>query len=129
MIMSINDLLADDTLIPTMLVLFVVIMVIAIPVGISMSKKTNSNIYGDDEIGLTQEEKNVKIIARRTTPHPLNQSVMINMVVFEFVNGRRIELAIKDPNIYGVMVEGDYGTLKYYGKKFISFQRGSNREI
>lgn len=127
--MSINDLLADDTLIPTMLVLFVVIMVIAIPVGISMSKKTNSNIYGDDEIGLTQEEKNVKIIARRTTPHPLNQSVMINMVVFEFVNGRRIELAIKDPNIYGVMVEGDYGTLKYYGKKFISFQRGSNREI
>ena len=129
--MSINDLLDADLTMPIIIafIIIAIVMIIAIPAGLKAAKKTNNNIYGDDEIGLTQEEKNVKIIARRTTPHPLNQSVMINMVVFEFVNGRRIELAIKDPNIYGVMVEGDYGTLKYYGKKFISFQRGSNREI
>ena len=54
--------------------------------------------------------------------------VMINMVVFELANGSRVELAIKDPNTYGIMVEGDRGTLKYQGKKFVGFERGSNNE-
>lgn len=124
--MSINDLLDSEILIPAMLVIFVVVMIFAIPTGLAMSKKTNNNIYGDDEYGETKEAKNVKIIARRTSPHPLNQTVMINMVVFELANGSRIELAIKDPNT--IMVEGDRGTLKYQGKKFISFERGTENE-
>lgn len=99
-----------------MLVLFVVTMIIAIPTRLAMNKDTNNNIYGDDEYGEIKTEKNVKIIARRITPHPLNQAVMINKVVFELANGERIELAIKDPNIYGVMVEDDCGTLKYQGE-------------
>lgn len=70
----------------------------------------------------------IKKKTRRTTPHPLNQAVMINMVVFELANGSRVELAIKDPNTYGVMVEGDRGTLKYLGKKFVSFERGNSNE-
>ncbi len=126
--MSINDLLDSEILIPAMLVIFVVVMIFAIPAGLAMGKKTNNNIYGDDEYGATKEEKNAKIIARRTTPHPLNQAVMINMVVFELANGSRVELAIKDPNTYGIMVEGDRGTLKYQGKKFVGFERGSNNE-
>lgn len=126
--MSINDLLDSEVMIPAMLVIFVVIMIFAIPAGLAMGKKTNNNIYGDDEYGATKEEKNAKIIARRTTPHPLNQAVMINMVVFELANGSRVELAIKDPNTYGIMVEGDCGTLKYQGKKFISFERGIESE-
>lgn len=126
--MSVNDLLDSEVFIPAMLVIFVVVMIFAIPAGLAMSKKTNNNIYGDDEYGATKEEKNAKIIARRTTPHPLNQAVMINMVVFELANGSRIELAIKDPNTYGIMVEGDRGTLKYQGKKFVGFERGSNNE-
>lgn len=126
--MSINDLLDSEILIPAMLVIFVVVMIFAIPAGLAMGKKTNNNIYGDDEFGATKEEKNAKIIARRTTPHPLNQAVMINMVMFELANGSRIELAIKDPNTYGIMVEGDRGTLKYQGKKFVGFERGSNNE-
>lgn len=126
--MSINDLLDSEAIIPAMLVIFVVIMIFAIPTGLAIGKKTNNDIYGDDEYGATQVEKNAKIIARRTTPHPLNQAVMINMVVFELANGSRIELAIKDPNTYGIVVEGDCGTLKYQGKKFIGFERGSNNE-
>lgn len=126
--MSVNDLLDSEVFIPAMLVIFVVVMIFAIPAGLAMSKKTNNNIYGDDEYGATKEEKNAKIIARRTTPHPLNQAVIINMVVFELANGSRVELAIKDPNTYGIMVEGDRGTLKYQGKKFVGFERGSNNE-
>ena len=126
--MSVNDLLDSEILIPMMLVSFVVIMIIFVPIGLSIGKKTNNRIYGDDEYGAAKEEKGAKIIARRTTPHPMNQAVMINMVVFELANGSRVELAIKDPKIYGVMVEGDCGTLKYQGKKFVSFERGSNNE-
>ena len=126
--MSINDLLDSEILIPAMLVAFVVVMIFATPAGLAMAKKTNNNIFGDDEYGATIEEKNAKIIARRTTPHPLNQTVMINMVVFELADGSRVELAIKDPNTYGVMVEGNRGTLKYQGKKFVSFERGNSNE-
>lgn len=121
--MSINDLLDSEVFIPAMLVIFVVIMIFAVPTGLARGKKTNNNIYGDDEYGATKEEKNAKIIARRSAPHPLNRAVMINMVVFELANGSRVELAIKDPNTYGIMVEGDSGTLKYQGKKFIEFER------
>ncbi len=121
--MSINDLLDSEVFIPAMLVIFVVIMIFAVPTGLARGRKTNNNIYGDDEYGATKEEKNAKIIARRSAPHPLNQAVMINMVVFELANGSRVELAIKDPNTYGIMVEGDSGTLKYQGKKFIEFER------
>lgn len=126
--MSVNDLLDSEVFIPAMLVVFVVVMIFAIPAGLAMGKKTNSNIYGENEYGATKEEKNAKIIARRTTPHPLNRAVMINMVVFELANGSRVELAIKDPNTYGIMVEGDCGTLKYQGKKFVDFERSSNNE-
>ena len=126
--MSINDLLASEEFIPAILVIFVIVMIFAIPAGLAMGKKTNNNIYGDDEYGVIQEEKNAKIIARRTTPHPLNQAVMINMVVFELSNGSRVELAIKDPNTYSIMVEGDLGTIKYQGKRFVGFERGSNNE-
>ena len=126
--MSINDLLDSEAIIPSMLVMFVIIMIFALPAGLAMSKKANNDIYGDDDYASTIEEKNVKIVARRTAPHPLNHSVMLNMVVFELTNGSRIELAIKDQNMYGIMVEGDHGTLKYQGKKFVSFERGINNE-
>ncbi len=126
--MSINDLLDSEVLIPAMLVVFVVVMIFAIPTGIAMSRKTNSSIYGDDEYETTNEEENARIIARRTNPHPLNQTVMVNTVVFELADGNRIELAIKDTDTYSLMVEGDCGTLKYQGKKFVEFERGSSNE-
>ena len=128
--MSIDDLTSMD--LTPLVVILVVLSILVLPVVLlvvrAMRKKANNNIYGDDEYGVIKEEKNAKIIARRTTPHPMNQAVAINMVVFEFANGGRIELAIKDPNTYGIMVVGDCGTLKYIGKKFVGFERGSNKE-
>ena len=121
--MSINDLMNDENLLPLMFLLFVVIMIFAIPAGIAINKKSNSAIYGDDECGAVNVEKGVKILARHTSPHPLNQAAMINMVVFELASGERIELAIKDANRYATMVEGDCGILRHQGKRFIDFER------
>lgn len=126
--MSINDILNDDSFIPICMVIFVVIALIAFPIGFSRAKQTNKSIFGDDESGTPTERKKVKILARRTSPHPLNQTIIINMVVFEFENGNRLELAIKDATTYGTMIEGDIGFLSYQGKKFISFRRISDNE-
>lgn len=121
--MSINDLLDSEVLIPSMLIIFVVIMVFAIPIGIALGKKTNDDIYGTNDSDLSTEINNAKIIARRTSPHPMNNAIAVNMVVFELETGRRVELAIKDSNTFGIMIEGDRGVLKHQGKKFISFTR------
>lgn len=119
--MSIDDFTSMD--LTPVFVILVFVMIIALPVGLAMGKKTNNNIYGDDEYRATTEEKNAKIIAKRSAPHPLSPTVIVNMVVFELENGSRVELAIKDSTTYGIMVEGDCGTLKYQGKKFVGFER------
>lgn len=122
--MSINDFFNDSSVPLIMGILFVVIMIIALPIGIANGKKTTNAIYGDDSDQDHPQEKKAKVLAKRTSPHPLNQTIMINMVVFEFENGTRLELALKDQNEYGLLVEGDEGTLRYQGKKYISFNRG-----
>ncbi|MBQ8909764.1 MAG: DUF2500 domain-containing protein [Oscillospiraceae bacterium] len=124
--MSINDLLDSEWFLIIVLVGIGIGMLVAIPgmyAGISAGKQTTRNIYGDDEYGPILEDRNAKIIARRTTPHPLNQALMVNRVVFELADGNRMEFAIRDLNTYAIMVEGDRGTLRYQGKKFISFER------
>lgn len=121
--MSINDLLDSDVVIPGIILGFILMLIIVIPASFSTARKTNNNIYGANETGNITKEENAKIIARRSNPHPLNQTLNVNSVVFEFTNSNRIELAIKDPDIFGTMIEGDYGTLQYQGKKFIDFKR------
>ncbi len=123
--MSINDLLDSEEVIPMLLVMLIIGAIVAIPTFISMINKSNNNIYGDNEYGEIKEEINTKIISKRTNPHPVIQNATYNTVVFELSSGVRIELAIKDPNTYGNMVEGDCGTLKYQGKKFVSFERNA----
>ena len=126
--MSLNDIFSDDSFLPTLMVIFVVIMIIAIPAGLAMGKKVNREVYGDSESADPITEKRVKIVSRRSTPHPANQAVMVNMATFEMENGTRVELAIKDAAVYGVIVEGDCGTLRYQGKRFISFVRNNVNE-
>ena len=126
--MSLNDIFNDDSFLPTLMVIFVAIMIIAIPAGIAMGKKANKEVYGDSESADPITEKTVKIVSRRSIPHPANQAVTVNMATFEMANGARVELAVKDAAIYGVMVEGDRGTLRYQGKRFISFVRSNVHE-
>lgn len=123
--MSAND-LANMDLYPVIIITAIIMffcIVLGVMKGKSTANKVNEEIYGSNSD--TQVKKaSAKIVAKRTTPHPLNNALIINMVVFEFSDQSRIELAIKDPSIYGTMVEGDAGSLEYCGKKFIAFTRG-----
>ena len=109
------------------------VLLFMIPLMLSMFAKNLTskdvlNIYGDNESGPIRQEVNVKIVSKRTVTYPTDQTIIINKVVFEFTNQSRLELAIKDGNAYGTMVEGDIGQLTYQGKKFISFRRENKNE-
>lgn len=123
--MSVND-MKDMDLTPVIVVV-AIIMAIIIPLAIKTGKKTaettNKEIFGTGE-GTLQIGYGAKIVAKRTTPHPLNKNVLVNRVVFELRDGKRIELAIQSDSTYGSMVEGDVGVLKYQGNSYVSFQRG-----
>lgn len=118
--MSVNDLMDQDITVG-LLIMFIVI-ILAIPAGIAMGKKNNQEIYGDGDYQETRKMK-AKVVSKRVSPHPSNQTVQVNWVVFQFENNERVELAIKDASIFGVMVEGDEGELSYQGKKFLEFRR------
>lgn len=127
--MSINDLLDNEYLLPMLGIGFICIVALGFAAMLDAktdakkkAEETEAQIYGDDETGEINEEK-AKILVRRTNPHPLNQSVQVNTVVFETTAGNRIELAIKDLNTYNLMIEGDEGILSYQGKRFIDFRR------
>ena len=125
--MSINNLFDSGIIIPAILVVFVIVTLAAIPSGLAKGKKTNEEIYGVNN-SEAEEVLKAKIIAKRNYPHPLSKTVTINAALFETANGNRIELAIKDPDIFSVMVEGDCGILSYQGKKFVSFERENGNE-
>ena len=114
--MSINDLLDSDIVIPAVMV---VLLVIAVPLIIFCftSAKKRNNIYVDDESRPLSEEKNAKVIARRSMPHPYNQAVVVNKIVFEFTNGNRVELEIRDSDLFGIIVEGGLRHAEISGKE------------
>ncbi|MDO4748592.1 MAG: DUF2500 family protein [Eubacteriales bacterium] len=105
------------------LVIFVVIAIIGACVGLSKGKKRNAELYGDNSLPTQVIHKNAKIVSKRTAPDPVRPTVMVNWIVFEFDDKNRLELAIKDNSVFGIMVEGDEGELAYQGKRFISFTR------
>lgn len=124
--MSLEDLFKAD-LTPVFVVVGIV-LILGFLFGNRLAKKVNNEIYGDEQFGSVKEVSKVKILRKKTEPHPLNKAGTIHYVVFEFVNGGQIDLAIKDFNTYSAMFEGDCGTLEYQGKKFIRFVRGKSDE-
>ncbi len=103
--------------------LFIFFLIIAIPAGKALGKRVNNSIYGEDENGSVDKQFNVNVLRKRSTPHPLNNALMVNMIVFELDDGTRMELAIREEQKYSIIIEGDLGTLTYQGKKFIDFER------
>lgn len=54
--------------------------------------------------------------------HHHSSSSTSYFVTFEMANGERMELKVPS-NEFGMMVEGDEGTLEFQGTRFISFTR------
>lgn len=113
---------ADKETFVKIFVFVAVFIFIAAIIGFSVGKKKNGELYGDSETGSILCKK-AKIISKRTAPNPISPSIMVNWIAFELDSKERIELAIKDQSVFGVLFEGDAGMLKYQGKKFIEFKR------
>ena len=70
----------------------------------------------------------VKIVTKRTNTTYTHQEDMMTSscttyyVTFEVESGDRIELIVPSRE-YGLMVEGDQGTLTFQGTRYISFDR------
>lgn len=121
--MSINDLMNDESFLQMLLWVVGIGGIIVFFVALAAAKKNDKQIYGGDDCDTALFRGRVRVVARRTTPHPMTPKIMVNMVVFEMENGSRVELAIRDPAVFGTIVEGDQGILSYQGKRFVGFQR------
>lgn len=119
--MSIDDILKDDTFLPTLVIVIIILGIIFVPIALSLSAKQRNAIYGDNETGAIEKEK-VRIVSKKTTSYNGNQAIQVNIVVFEKEDKSRIDLAIKDFNVFNVMIEEDVGLLTHKGKQFIDFQ-------
>ena len=129
--MSIMQLLESESFFTFLFLSLLFGLIFYIPIKFAIGKKIQDDIYGgeENEEKEKKEEKNAKIVARRTIPHPLFKRTVFNTVIFELSDGSRLRLGIKKQNLFDIMVEGDYGTLRHQGKKFISFIRNSKEEI
>ncbi|QAY65513.1 DUF2500 domain-containing protein [Paenibacillus protaetiae] len=71
------------------------------------------------------ETQNCKVVSKRTEVRGDHDNFRANTnyyVTFELYNGTRVELPVSGPD-FGVMVEGDYGTVTYQGTRFKQFTR------
>lgn len=107
-----------------MLISFIVVFIIALPLVISVLKKSSEKekeILGDNEQGNICKTR-AQILAKSSyIPRYLMEKV--NFVVFEKSNGERLELAIKNFEEYKLMMVGDEGLLTHQGKRYISFKK------
>ena len=115
--MSINDLFDSEWIIP-LIIIFCLGFFIFIPVYIS---KTEKKTYGGDDVSVEKREARATIVDKSTETNLFTQNGVVNHVVFEFEDGNRVSLAVKDAQ---TMVVGDNGILSYQGKRFVSFIRG-----
>lgn len=94
---------------------FIMIVLIAVPIiaiiVIALSKNKDSGMG----MKISKREKaKVKVISKRTEGSK-------NYVIFELVDGARIELVVKSAD-FADLREGDSGTLDYNGIRFNKFE-------
>lgn len=87
------------------------------------ASKHASETFGNYNSNTSVREVHAKILSKRTAPYKYSTTVLINYILFETDEGQRIELAIKDSNVYGTLLENDEGILKYQDNHFIGFIR------
>ena len=68
-------------------------------------------------------KRQAKIIGKRMKVYGENGTETEYYVTFEFEDGERLELKVKD-KVYGLITNGDEGILEYQGRRFWNFERG-----
>ena len=113
--MSINDLL-DSELVLVLLLVAGLVFFAGIPFWVS---KQEQEVYGSSSNLNNVKTVGATIIDKRTENNYLTHNVIVTYVVFQLEDDCRISLAVRDA---ATLVVGDKGTLRYDGKRFISFQ-------
>ncbi|MDL2248230.1 DUF2500 domain-containing protein [Tyzzerella sp. OttesenSCG-928-J15] len=67
---------------------------------------------------------NVKVVSRRTS---VRNDFTHYFITFEFERGDRLEFGI-DGRTFGMIAEGDNGSLTFQGSRFLGFQRYANMQ-
>ena len=122
--MTFNDLLNNEYFFIIIVLGFLLGMVVLIFALPNMKQNADKKIYGEDD----NDEFNVTrlkatIVRKREQTHPVDQTINVKYIVFEFENKQRVELAIKDNDVFATLLEQDEGILSYSNKRFIKFER------
>ena len=129
--MSIQDFLETpiSEWFPWVFVGLIVILIMGLPF-LAKLKRSAEELYGDNEVYSPNSiiSVNAVVLARRVEKFGNNPNTSVNKIVFGLENGQRAEFAIKSSETFGIILEGDSGVLKYYGKKFIGFSVGEKLE-
>ena len=67
-----------------------------------------------------------KVISKQLVPNPAEHLAMMNLVIFELKDGQRLQFIIQNIVDLDDAEEGDTGTLRYKGSRFIGFCRDDN---
>lgn len=114
----------DIGLVFAIFIICMVVSVIAIIIKKAANNDDSSTTYSENNLmGTSPKGNRVRIVSKRSVPHEVSTTIMINMVTFEFLNRSRIELIIPRRDIFDSMREGDVGYLEYLNQKFIRFTR------
>lgn len=125
--MTIDEFMKETEVLPLILITFVGTILLILWVS-SFKKKQLLNaqreIYGYNETSSIVEAHGTKLLEKRIVQEQLklpDLSLIVNWCVFELSNGQRMQLAIEDSTTFNLMIEGDVGTLKHRGRRFIAF--------
>lgn len=97
------------------------VIIVAAAKGIGQWRRNNASPVLD--VAAIVVAKRADVSHRRHSGDSFHHSsTTYYYVTFEFDSGSRLELAV-DGNQYGQMIEGDAGTLRFQGTRFLAFNR------
>ena len=108
-------------------IMFTIVFVLAIFTIISglakefkQQRKDNNSPRLNVDATVVAKREDVRIYHRSTRTHTSSSTTYY--VTFQVASGDRMELCLTGSE-YGLLVEGDHGTLTFQGSRFLSFER------
>ncbi len=112
-----------DIITPLFFIIFICVFIYILVGNIRQWHKNNQSPIVDADAKIVTKRQH------RTTHHNgtdnIPHSSTSYYVTFEFKSGDRLELCVKGSE-YGLLAEGDKGTLKFQGTRYLGFERNIN---
>ncbi len=105
------------------LVLTIVILAFFVNIAVKIQRLDNPINGKVNEFGNPVETENALVVVKRTRAYGIYGASTLYYITFEFEkDSTRIEYVVSGET-FGLIAEGDRGTLSYQEKKFINFER------